>query len=271
MQEAIPILSVSCVYYDTQPEIFRNTLDSLHTAVLHAKAERKLDGCILHVINNNPDNENIFIQVVSPFKEKFDDLIVHNGHGNIGYGRGNNLAIKEISSDYHLILNPDVIQAVDTLSIGIDYLQNHSNVGLVAPSATNQHGEIEYLAKRAPTFLVLFLRALDNSRLNNWFKKPLDIYAYKDKILSENEFEIELASGCFMLTRSKILMQAGGFSESYFMYFEDFDLSQKIKAFSNLVYFRSIKIIHYGGYSSKKGIRHIMMFLSSFLRYKFNR
>jgi len=32
-----------------------------------------------------------------------------SGHGNIGYGAAHNLAIRRADSDFHLILNPDVL------------------------------------------------------------------------------------------------------------------------------------------------------------------
>ena len=32
-----------------------------------------------------------------------------HGHGNVGYGRAHNIPLKDLCSDYHLILNPDVI------------------------------------------------------------------------------------------------------------------------------------------------------------------
>ena len=43
------------------------------------------------------------------------DLRVLAGHGNVGYGAGHNLALPYVESDYHLILNPDVELAPDSL------------------------------------------------------------------------------------------------------------------------------------------------------------
>jgi GT2 family glycosyltransferase len=269
MQANLPSLSISCVYYDTDLEIFRKTINSLLESVNYAKERQVLSSAELHLINNNSDKSNEFLIVVHELEGKFDSLVVHNGHGNIGYGRGNNLAISKITSTYHLILNPDVYQQSDALFVGIERLENNHSVGMLAPYATNQHGEMEYLAKRQPTFFVLLLRAMNKPFLNKIFQKKLDWYTYKDKINTGQEFPIELASGCYMLIRTESLKKVGGFSDKYFLYFEDFDLSRRINKFAVITYCKAIKIIHYGGNSSNKGISHIMMFSCSLLRYTF--
>ena len=65
--------------------------------------------------------------------------------------------------------------------------------------------------------------------------------------------DIPLVSGCCMFTDTKSLKQAGGFDEGYFLYFEDFDLSIRIKKFGSLVYAPSVQIRHAGGQAARKG------------------
>jgi GT2 family glycosyltransferase len=263
-------LSVSCVYYDTSADVFNRTLETLALSIEHAQTKEIISNSELHLINNNPNAEDFFLGVAQKYHDRFEDLVIHAGHGNIGYGRGNNLAIEATTRKYHLILNPDVELAVEAIEEGILYLEKNPDVGLVAPHATNQFGEIEYLAKRMPSILVILLRGLNITILNNAFKDSLDKYAYKDKIPAKEPFEIELASGCFMLCRTKILKTCEGFSPEYFLHFEDFDLSQRIKKHSKLLVLPSMKIIHKGGYSSTKGIKHIIFFLNSALTFMRN-
>jgi GT2 family glycosyltransferase len=194
-------------------------------------------------------------------------MTLHNGHGNIGYGRANNLVIHQTQEKYHLILNPDVMLAVDCLAQGISYLEANENVGLIAPSVKNQLGETEYLAKRMPSVLVIFLRGINNSFLNSLFQSKLDHYAYKDLIPTSQPLEIELASGCFMLCKSHALKAIGGFSENYFLYFEDFDLSVRLKNIFKIMYIPSVQIIHLGGNTSKKGLSHTIYFLKSAMKF----
>ncbi|MBC8932214.1 glycosyltransferase family 2 protein, partial [Escherichia coli] len=50
---------------------------------------------------------------------------VLSGHGNVGYGRGHNLAIEAARSRYHLILNPDIDLEPDALAQALDFLDTH--------------------------------------------------------------------------------------------------------------------------------------------------
>lgn len=255
-------LSVSCVTYDTGYEILATTLESLHIAVQEALKHNTLHNCTFYLINNHPATPNSFQQAAALAKSLFTNIEIITGHGNIGYGRANNLAINKSQSKLHLILNPDVRIDAAAIDVGIRFLTNNLDVDLVAPNATNNSGENEYLAKRMPNPLIILLRGINNSILNKIFKKQLDWYTYKDKLPTSEPLEIELASGCFMLCRTKSLKDIGGFSPKYFLYFEDFDLSRRL---TKKVLLPTIKIIHLGGKTAQKGSKHIKLFLRSYL------
>ena len=261
-------LSVSCVYYDTDIDIFEKTLESIASALVFAKNQKILDDYELHLINNNPEKELAFQLCIEKHKNKLGNLIIHSGHGNIGYGQANNIAIIQTECKYHLILNPDIVTETQAIKFGIEYLELHPYIGLAAPNVTNSNGDIEYLAKRMPSLLIIFLRGLNNQYLNRVFHKKLGRYAYKDKIPRDEPLEIELASGCFMLCRSSMLKRVGGFSKEYFLYFEDFDLSKKINNLGKLYYLPKMKICHLGGYAVKKGLKHTKLFLTSYLIFR---
>ncbi len=256
-------LSVSCVYYDSDLSIFQKTIEHLLTSINYAKKNGIIDSAELHLINNNGRKNSEFLIFSEKFKSLFDKLVLHTGHGNIGYGQGNNIAINKVNSKYHLILNPDVYQEENALFMGISYLEQQSSVCMLAPFAKNETGELEYLAKRQPTLIALRLRALNIPVLNNFFSNQLNWYTYKDKIFRESCFDIELASGCFMLIRTSTLKKVRGFSEEYFLYFEDFDLSCKLAEHGKIVFLSTMKIIHLGGNTSKKGLKHTILFLKS--------
>ena len=78
---------------------------------------------------------------------------------------------------------------------------------------------------------------------------------------------IELISGCFMLLDTQVLKLVGGFNESYFLYFEDFDLSIRMRKFGELVYAPNVRIRHSGGGASRKGLSHIFAFVRSSFRF----
>lgn len=255
-------LSVSCVIYDTDFDILATTIESLYTAVQEAIKKKSLNACSFYLINNHPATSNSFQQAATLAKNLFANIEIINGHGNIGYGRANNLAINKSQSELHLILNPDVKIDIAAIDEGIRFLIQNPDVDLVAPDATNNSGENEYLAKRMPTPLIILLRGINNSTLNKIFKKELDWYTYKDKLPTSEPLEIELASGCFMLCRTKILKKIGSFSPDYFLYFEDFDLSRRM---TKKILLPSMRITHLGGNTARKGLHHIRLFIKSYL------
>ena len=73
--------------------------------------------------------------------------------------------------------------------------------------------------------------------------------------LNENEnHEVDVLAGAFMMIPKKILDRVGGFDEDFFMYGEDIDLSFRIqKAGFKNYYFAKSSIIHFKGESTKKG------------------
>jgi len=76
-------------------------------------------------------------------------------------------------------------------------------------------------------------------------------------------YQIMLASGCFMLARTAELQSVGGFSDDYFLYFEDFDLSIRLVSCGRLVFDPAVQIIHHGGYAASKGLQHVKYFIRS--------
>ncbi|MGB5840812.1 MAG: glycosyltransferase family 2 protein, partial [Brucella anthropi] len=72
-----------------------------------------------------------------------------------------------------------------------------------------------------------------------------------------------IVSGCFMFFRSATLKNTGGFSDRFFLYFEDFDLSLRSRQTVDTAYVPTIRVIHAGGHASKKGLWHIKTFIRS--------
>jgi hypothetical protein len=81
--------------------------------------------------------------------------------------------------------------------------------------------------------------------------------------LSPNEnHQVDVLAGAFMLVRKKILDEIGVFDERFFMYGEDVDLSYRIQqAGWKNYYFSASNIIHFKGESTKKGsLNYVRMF-----------
>ena len=194
-----------------------------------------------------------------------------SGHGNIGYGSAHNLVLASVKSDYHLMLNPDVTLDKQCLAEGIIYLAKHDTAVMAAPMAFHENGERQYLCKRYPCVLTLFVRGFLPAWLHKPFAKRLASYEMRElachKREESAESEVPIISGCFMLCRTRALDAINGFDKRYFLYFEDFDLSLRMARQGKIVYVPSMQIIHGGGNAAKKGLNHIFMFVRSGIRF----
>jgi len=262
-------LSVSCVTFRSNQLILSDTIESLLNSCEQAKRSGSLNYVEVFLIDNGPNVENLSILqfVQQKYKGRFDFIHIITGHGNIGYGKGNNLAINKTDCSYHLIINPDIIVDKENISLAVRYLEINDDVGMLAPHALDQYGHTHYIAKRYPGFLVLLTRALKLKFMQKLFRDRLYDYEYRDKIPAQHPLEIELASGCYMFCRTDILKKLGGFDPRFFMYFEDFDLSMRLRQSKKIMHLHELQVIHLGGGASAKGWLHIHYFCTSLFQF----
>ncbi len=254
-------LSISLVLYQTDFGVLKRVLHSLSDAV--DRLQQRFDCDVkLIVVDNSADNtmsvtkKNIQNVWLKPFM--FIPL-----SQNVGFGVAHNLAVEQSDSEFHLILNPDAILAVDALLNGILFLQNNSQVVLVSPYAEWETQQRQYLCKNYPSVLDLLLRGFAPDFIKQYFKGRLARYELRGITEQSELVSVPIVSGCFMLLRRVTFNQVNGFSTAYFLYFEDFDLSIRLSKLGHLAYVPSVKIIHLGGNAGKKGWKHILLFVRS--------
>ena len=259
-------LSVSIVLYHSPIELLRSTINSLYEASRTASGEGQLSKPMLTLVDNSQcqDYESRVRSMLEGLAfDGFFTLKYTVAAQNGGFGRGHNLVLPELESDYHLILNPDVDLTDSALTIGLEALQGDPDIALVSPRVLGSAGEQEFLCKSYPSVLVLLLRAFAPIFIRNRFRSQLDAYEMRNVCAGDQPQDVLLASGCFMLLRSKDLAAVGGFNEKYFLYFEDFDFSVRLREQGRILFLPAMQIVHHGGYAASKGGRHIWLFVRS--------
>lgn len=263
-------LTVSVVVYDTPLAELQSLLNSLLTAIAPLPEAGLRVRTRISLVDND-DNPRLAPADFSRFDQQLQALgivfEVLGGHGNVGYGRGHNLVIHRTADDYHLVLNPDVELAPDSLTIGLKYLQENPDAAVVSPYAEGRDGKQQHLCKRHPSLFTLLVRGFLPAGLKARFEHRLAHHEMRDLPADRPSDGIPLVSGCCMLCRADPLREVGGFDERYFLYFEDFDLSLRLGARARLVYLPGMKIRHYGGNAAGKGWRHIGLYLRSAWRF----
>lgn len=258
-------LAISIVCYQPSPALLQATLDSLSTAIAQAKQDGRLAQAHLFLIDNDPIPTGTIAGLMQAVAAVFDSVELIAGQGNVGYGRGHNLAINAQRAEYHLVLNPDVRLAADSLSEALLFCATHPELGLLTPQATDGNGNKQYLCKRYPSVLDLLLRGFAPAAVKTLFRQRLAAYEMRDLDAGQVVWDVPIVSGCFMLFRTAALTAVGGFAPRYFLYFEDFDLSLRLAQRARIAYVPQVRITHYGGHAARKGWRHIRLFAHSAL------
>lgn len=262
----LPTLSVSVVIYKTDTAVLLSGLRSLLGAIAVAVAAGEIQSVRVDIINNAEADPVLLTMVEQLAAEAAAQSVavrVLEGHGNVGYGRGHNLSISAATSDYHLILNPDVTLAQDALGLGLHYLMQNPSVAALSPAVRDGQGNKQHVCKRFPSVLDFLLRGFAPQAVKRLFEQRLAHYEMRELSEQEPSTGIPIISGCFMLFRTSVLRSVGGFDARYFLYFEDFDLSLRVHGKGTLTYLPAMHITHLGGDSASKGLRHIAMFVRS--------
>ena len=261
-------ISLSIVAFRTPAEQLKCAVESAFLALQVAGLEA---GSKITVVDNGDGSDCAHEQLL-PLVERLEGsgcaLDFVQGHGNIGYGAAHNLAFEQGHHPLHLFMNADVELDSQVFLQGSAYFKENKDVAMISPKAYDSMGNRQFLCKRYPTVLDLFLRGFGPNFLKKHFSHRLAHYEMRElEFVKGASKDITIISGCFMFCRSDYIRQLGGFDTSFFLYFEDFDLSLRIGRDAKLAYVPDMKIRHYGGHSARKGAAHILMFMRSAYRF----
>ena len=198
-------------------------------------------------------------------RERHPGVTFIENQENVGFARANNQAIMQARGEYTLILNPDTIITGRCLQDGIAWMQSHPKCGAIGARMMDANGVFLPESKRAfPTPWVSFCKIFGLSKL--FPRSPL-FAKYHLRYLSDLEPQcIDILSGAYMLCRTAVLQQLGGFDEDFFMYGEDIDLSYRIVQAGYENWFLPTPMVHYKGESTHKdSMRYVKIFYDAML------
>lgn len=192
-------ISIIIVNYK-QVEVTVELLNSIHDICIYPDLEVILI-----------DNEAVYGNELK-FKSAFENLIYHPLNWNAGFAGANNIGAKLAIGEYLFFLNNDTIITSGVLNNMIYTLESHEHVGIVCPL-------IKYYDNPEKIQYAGFSKINPNTGRNK----------IKTKLEKNDIYETEYAHGAALFI-SKILYNAiGGFDEDYFLYYEELDLSAKVK------------------------------------------
>jgi len=186
---------------------------------------------------------------------------------NPGFSRSHNWALRRAltaGSAYHFVLNPDIHFSGEVIGKLLAFMEQHRDVGLLAPRVHYPDGRLQPLCKLLPHPLDLAVRRflpVVHRCSGRQARYELHHSGY-DRVM-----DVPALSGSFMLIRTDTLARTGLFDERFFLYFEDVDLSRRIGAVARTVYFPYAAIVHDYGRGSYKNWRLLWHHTVSALRY----
>ena len=193
---------------------------------------------IIVVDNNSTDASAVQLE------KEFPAIILLRSDENKGFTGGNNIGFEyalQNGYEYVMMLNNDVGVEANFLEPLVAKLDSDNNIGGVQPLIYFYHDhELIWNA---------------GSRYNPVFGIPYILgYNRKDKgqVQRQKQKSIDWITGCAFMMRTEVLKKVGLLKQDFFIYYEDVDLSFRIKAAGYaLAYEPSSVIYHIAGMSHK--------------------
>jgi GT2 family glycosyltransferase len=184
-------------------------LDSLVKAPLRRSME------VLVVDNASADGSAEMIESEYPWVK----LI--KSRENLGFSKGNNVAIRQCQGRYIALVNPDVIVFPGCLDALADFLDQNPKVGNVGPRVFNPDMSMQSTCRRFPTLWNNFCSATGLAtkfKNSQFFAGEHMFYFPHDRTLT-----VDVLVGCFSMIRRETFNEVGLLDEDLFMYGDDVD------------------------------------------------
>ena len=229
------------------------------------KAAKDIRAEIIVIDNNSSDNS------IDYLRPQFPGVRFMVNPENIGFAKACNQGLKLAGGQYILFLNPDTIIPEDCFQKCIAFLKAKPEAGALGIRMLDGGGSFLKESKRSfPSPLTSLFKLSGLARL---FPNSRIFSKYHLGHLDENnDHEIDVLAGAFMMIKKEVLDKTGGFDEIFFMYGEDIDLSYRIQKTSSDAtggnyknyYFSGSTIIHFKGESTKRGsMNYVRMFYNA--------
>ncbi len=173
---------------------------------------------------------------VAQIRKAYPDIELIQSPTNLGYGAGNNLGIRHAlrrGAKYIWLLNNDTVVEPDTLSALVALCEADPMLGQAGSVLSYAHAPSQ-------------VQAWGGGQVNLW----MGTSRHSTQPLPTEQLDFLTAAS--VLIRASVLEEVGLFDEAYFMYWEDTDLSFRIRrAGWKLGVAENARLLHKEGASSK--------------------
>jgi GT2 family glycosyltransferase len=227
-----PVISVIVVNWNTK-DLLRECLASVATHLSERRHE------IIVVDNASTDGSAIVVA------NEFPHVRLVCNTENLGFGRANNQAMAIGRGEFFLLLNSDARLLDASIAGLLEVFRRDSSVGVVGPRLENESRQLQPSAFRFGSVPLLLIEELGIYKL---LGRPrvsrLFLGGYWDHA---SERPVDIVAGACMLIRKEVFESTGGFDPRIFLYGEEEEWCQRIKAAGwKIIYSPLATVLHIG-------------------------
>lgn len=189
----------------------------------------------LVVVDNNSQDESFEIA-----KKGFPTCIFIKNMENLGFAGGMNVGIREalrLGADYVWLFNNDAEAEPTALRKLVDFLDSHPEAAAASPIITDFSGKEWFVSGKVS---YVRMRAVHGKR------KSEDI-----------PYQSEYLSGCALLVRCSSFKSVGLLDERYFLYYEDADISLRLRRSGEKLFVIPAARVRHGEQSERENAEKI--------------
>ncbi len=244
----LPDISAIVLSYNTKDVTLRCVND-----LTNSLKKSNLKSQIIVVDNASTDGSADALSTIRP--DGVEYIFIKNGK-NVGFSRGNNIALKRATGKYILYLNSDVLigslESAPNWTDLIARLEKDKSIAGLTVRVNLQNGEIDPASHRGfPTPLrsIFYFLGIENilRKIRNPKSEILKFFGgyHLMHLDVKAEHEIEACTAAFLLVAADVAVGLEGFDEQFFMYGEDLDLCYRIyQSGKKLLWFPKYSVTH---------------------------
>jgi GT2 family glycosyltransferase len=232
-----PAVSVIMVVFRTGPALFETIPQVL--------AEPMVDEFVV-VDNGSSPRDEAWLREIAEREPRFRLI---QGHGNIGFARGCNLAAGAAKGCHLIVLNPDAYLRPGCVAALIEAARHFPSPCVVGARILNGDGSEQRGARRGEVTPVTALLSLSHMTRALPFLRRFEIHM-EDQAAPDGPIPVPTISGaCFYMSREDF-RALEGFDERYFLHVEDIDLCWRARrAGGSVVFAPKAEVVHLGSTS----------------------
>ncbi len=170
--------------------------------------------------------------------EKKDNIKLIKNSENLGFAEGNNIgmdiALKELKSDYVLLLNNDTTVKSDFLDKLVNFAEKYSDIGVVSPQINKYSKPNEINEKNI------------SGSFNLWLGGGKSIEP------KDYPYQTDYNSGCCWLIKKEVIDITGIFNSDFFCYKEEIEWAYRINKAGFKFYVVPDSVIYHKGEKTTK-------------------